>query len=986
MRSLTLFSLLLLLAACAHPERDNFAYVDPFIGTGGHGHTYPGAVAPFGMVQLSPDTRLSGWDGCSGYHYTDSLVYGFSHTHLSGTGVADYADLLLLPLTQAVAPGPEPGPAVLFDKKTETAEPGYYRAFLSEQEVAVELTATERTGLHRYTFPLDAPGYLLIDLMHRDEVLNSGLRIVSDREIEGFRLSRSWAEEQHVYFVIRFSRPFAMEAVHHPESGGLLDRKNYEGREVKALLRFAQSNEPLLVKVGISAVDAEGARGNLEAEAAGWDFDRVRRQTADRWRGVLDRIQVKGGSEAERTNFYTALYHLYLAPHLYQDVDGRYRGTDLAVHRAEDYTRYSVFSLWDTYRAAHPLFTILERERTNDFIRTFLAQYEEGGKLPMWELAGNYTGCMIGYHAVPVIADAYRKGIRDYDAALALEAMVAMAEADELGKRPYRELGFVPSEEEPESVSKTLEYAYDDWCIAEMAGWQGEEETRRTFLERAQSYRNLLDPESRLMRARVQQRWWQPFDPAEVNFHYTEANAWQYGFYVPQDIAGLARLHGGVDRLAARLDDLFNASSETTGREQVDITGLIGQYAHGNEPSHHLAYLYTYLGQAWKTQELARQILHEQYRPAPDGLSGNEDCGQMSAWYLLSAMGFYPVNPADGNFVFGSPLFESVTIHLENGQTFTVRAEGQSPDHPYIQAVKRNDAPYGLTYITYEEIMQGGALTFVLGPDPNPDWGADPATWPPSAVTEHQIVPAPAVSRGGRAFFGQDTIVLNCIEPAARLFYTLDGSEPDQEAPEQAYAGPFVIDKTTVLRAVAVLPDGTSSRVIQTSFYRIPMERGIELATAYAPHYAAGGDHALIDYQLGGSDFRTGDWQGYHGVDLDATVDLGSVQPIEKVALRCLQDENAWIFMPLEVRFWLSEDGKTFREAGTVINPVSPRDRGAILHTFEVRPGARARYLRVQAVNRGVCPDWHKGAGGKAWVFADEILVNDELAGDGRGK
>jgi predicted alpha-1,2-mannosidase len=547
-------------------------HVNPFIGTGGHGHTYPGATAPFGMVQLSPDTRLEGWDGCSGYHFSDNHIYGFSHTHLSGTGVSDYGDVLLMPGTGDVhfhngADG-QPGYRSAFQKKNEQAAPGYYAVYLDDPGVQVELTATERVGLHRYIFDrIEQQAHLIIDLKHRDMLLADSLRAVSDTEVEGFRVSTAWAKEQHVYFVARFSRPFS--------------EMKKDSLPKAALLFDLAAGDTLLVKVGISAVDIEGARKNLDAETPGWDFEAVRQQTREQWEQALGKIEIEA-DETTRRIFYTALYHNYVVPNLFTDTDGRYRGLDQQIHQAGDHPQYTVFSIWDTYRATHPLYTLLEAERTNDFIHSFLRHYEQGGELPVWELAGNETYCMIGYNSVSVIADAYLKGIRDYDAEQALEAMVAISTQDKFGKVAYGEWGFVPAELESESVSKTLEYAYDDWCIAQMAGAMGREDIYATYLRRAQSYKNLFDPETHFMRAKNRHRWHKPFDPTEVNFHYTEANAWQYSFYVPQDVEGWKELLGGEGRLNAFLDALFTADSKTTGREQADITGLIGQYAHGN--------------------------------------------------------------------------------------------------------------------------------------------------------------------------------------------------------------------------------------------------------------------------------------------------------------------------------------------------------------------------------------------------------------------
>src|SRR6185437_11377129 len=552
-------------------QRDLTRYVNPFIGTAGHGHTFPGAIVPYGMVQLSPDTRLTGWDGCSGYHYSDSRIYGFSYTHLSGTGISDYGDILLTPMVGRHYSGH-------FQHQNETATPGYYSVKLDEDDILVELTTTARAGMHRYTFPRTNNATIVLDLAHRDKVLGSALRVLGVNMVVGWRRSSSWAKDQVVYFALEFSQPFTA----------------YEANEAERKTYFhfdTRTGAPLLVKVGISAVDIDGALQNLRAEIPHWDFDKIRADAKAAWNAELNRITVSGGTAAQLTNFYTSLYHVMTVPNLFMDVNRRYRGRDFKVHVAEGFSNYTVFSLWDTFRAAHPLYTIIDRNRTRDFIKTFLAQYEQGGRLPVWELAANETDTMIGYHAVSVIADAIAKGIiTGYDLNTAFEAMKHSAELrQQRGLAAYIDQGFIGTEDDRESVSKVLEYAYDDWCIAQVAkklGWTADYER---YMARAQSYKNVFDYSSGFMRPRSNGNWVDPFDPREVTFAFTEANSWQYTFFAPQDLGGLIALIGGREKFARKLDQLFTTDSRTTGREQADITGLIGQYAHGNEPSHHMA-------------------------------------------------------------------------------------------------------------------------------------------------------------------------------------------------------------------------------------------------------------------------------------------------------------------------------------------------------------------------------------------------------------
>ena len=709
--------------------------VDPFIGTAAHGHTYPGATLPFGAVQVSPDTRPDPWewDGCGGYHLGDPIIYGFSHTHLSGTGIADGCDVLLAPHSGDARLGNgkdgRPGYGSAYRHAGESAAPGSYAVRLEDFGIQAELTATEHCGLHRYTYPPGRTARITLDLTHRDPVLASSLRFVGDRELEGSRRSRSWAQDQRVFFVARFSRPFrqwglAVDDVFQP---GLAAA---DGTRLKAHVAFGAEGGPVLVKVGISAVDLAGARRNLEAELPSWEFEAVRAAAAEAWRRQLGRIAVEGGAPAQRTAFYTALYHASLAPTLFQDVDGRYLGRDLRVHAGDGAGNYSVFSLWDTFRAEHPLLTLIDRRRTGDFLRSFMRQYQQGGRLPVWELWANETDCMIGYPAVSVMADAILKGVDAVDPAQALEAMEHSAEEERAGLGEYRRLGYVPAEVD-QSVSRTLEYAYDDWCIAQVARKAGRMDVYARYAARAGNYRHLFDPATGFFRARTGAgAWIAPFDPFEVNGHYTEANAWQYSCFVPQDLTGLMALHGGPAGFARKLDDLFNAPSTTTGRQQPDVTGMIGQCAHGNEPSHHLAYLYAYAGQAWKTQAMVRRLQLEMYSDQPDGLIGNDDCGQMSAWYVLSALGLYAVTPGSTTYVIGSPLFPKATVHLESGREFVIRAPKAGPGTPYIQAATLNGRPYAKAFLDYADLMAGGELVLDMGDRPNPGWGSGPGNRP----------------------------------------------------------------------------------------------------------------------------------------------------------------------------------------------------------------------------------------------------------------
>lgn len=752
-------------SAQAQTGQAAWAAVDPFIGTGGEGHTYPGATLPFGMVQLSPDTRIQprskGYGWAVGYRHDDRSIVGFSHTHFSGAGHSDLGDVLLMPIsgTPKLERGdpdvPGSGYTSRFSHETEQAQPGYYAVTLDDYGVRAELTATARVGVHRYTFPEGKPAHVLVDLRtsmydYPGKVLWSRLRVRADGTITGFRETRGWAPGRQLYFAMRFSRPLASHALHDteqdviykgfppPGAGNPRQRAQIEGRQLVGVFDFGEATrEPLVVKLAISPVSEEGAIANLDAEVPGFDFDRVRADAKRQWQQALAAVDVQGTPE-QRTRFYTALYHALLGPTLFMDVDGRYRGPDNAVHQASGWTNYSTFSLWDTYRALHPLLTLVQPPRhTADIVNSLLAARRESpyGILPVWAFHGLETWCMIGYHAVPVIADVYMKGIGGFDADEALGAMVASADYGPYdGIAQYRELGWVPIDEEGEAASKTLEYAFDDWTIAQMAQKMGKDAIAAEFGKRAANWKHAYDPATGFMRARKRDgSFREPFDPVASGYgsDYTEGNAWQYSWYVPQDVAGLAAAHGGTDKLLARLDEVFDAKVDPKVFEHMeDITGLIGWYAHGNEPGHHVAYLYAYAGQPWRTQARLKQIMDSQYAARPDGLSGNDDLGQMSAWYVFTALGFYPVAPGSNQYVIGRPFLPRSTLNLPDGKRFTVIADGLEAGHGYIGHATLNGKPLDRAYLTHAEILAGGELRFTMQAEPDRHWATDPAQRP----------------------------------------------------------------------------------------------------------------------------------------------------------------------------------------------------------------------------------------------------------------
>ena len=970
--------MILVFASCNTVPKTPADYVNPIIGTGGHGHTYPGATTPFGMVQLSPDTRKDSWDGCSGYHYSDDFILGFSHTHLSGTGVGDYGDIRFVPTIGNVQfkPGssqnPNSGYGSKFNHDNENASPGYYSVEL-DNNIDVELTATPRVGFHRYIFPNTSDNHILIDLIESivsEKIIDAELKIISNHEVLGYRRTKGWASNQRVYFYASFSIPFSSFGIY---KNGIYNRSMTRAKSdsLIAVLNFDfDNNKPLLVKVGISAVGYDGAMHNCNSEIPNWDFSKVKNDANTLWNKELSKINVlNNDNEDNKTIFYTALYHTMLAPNLYSDVDGSYRNHSDGISKDDSFNMYTVFSLWDTFRTLHPLFTIIEREKTNNFINSMLDMYKNDSLLPVWELAANETNCMIGYHAASVITDAWIKGIRGFDAHLALNAMVVTAESNKFGLQYFNTKGYIPADKEGESVSKTLEYAYDDWCIARLADGLHDTAIYNKFIKRAQYYKNIYDNKTGFFRGKSNGCFITPFDPTQVNFMLTEANTWQYNFFVPQDINTHINLLGGDEKYEAKLDTLTTTSNKLSGREQSDITGLIGQYAHGNEPSHNMAYLYNYVGKPYKTQKLVHQILTQLYTNSPNGLSGNEDCGQMSAWYVMSAMGFYPVTPGSNTYVIGTPLFNNITLNLENNKTLSIKAIRNSDNDTFVQSISYNGTNYSKSYIDDKMIMNGGQLVFTMGDKPNHNFGNAVADRPKQIIKDNIIVPVPYFSSKSKTFIKSTNIAIDDINKEAKIMVSDINNDFTQ------YSKVIYIDTTTTFTAFAEY-GGNTSKPEKSTFISIPKGRKITILSPYSNQYTAGGGDALINTIRGGFNFKTGNWQGYYGNDVDVIVDLGSVTDISKIGIGFLQDENSWIFMPLSVTIKGSVDGNNYKIIGIKKNKISPHKSGAIIKDFIINDiNQQIRYIKITAKNRKLCPDWHKGAGKPAWIFTDEIWV-----------
>ena len=727
--SLSLIFVLTLFVGCASQEKEHLKltdHVNPFIGTDGPGNTYPGATVPFGMVQLSPDIGIPGWDRIAGYYYQDTIISGFSHTHLTGTGAGDLYDILVMPTNSRSTKRIKENnykPFSSYSHEKEKASPGYYSVDLLDFGIKAELTATERTGIHKYTFPEDHNSQIYIDLgysLNWDSPTETYIRVVDDNTIEGFRKSTGWAKDQRLYFVIKLSKPFNSYKLYKNDS---LVTSPIKGKNTKIILNYVtKNNEEIILKTGLSTATIQGAYKSLEIEASDFNFNNYKNRADTLWENELQKITIETKDNEKKKIFYTMMYQSMLAPTLLSDYNGNYKGANDTIAKAIGFNRYDTFSLWDTYRAAHPLYTILHQNRVSDMINSLLAHYKETGLLPVWSMQGNETNMMIGYHSVPVIVDAYFKNIKGFDIELAFEACKKSAMDNSRQIDSYKDFGYIPVDEHHEnwSVSKTLEYAYDDWCIAQFAKDLGKTEDYDYFLKRSENWRNVYDKQSTFMRPKLENGTFiKEFVPKEYTAYFCESNAWQYFWSVSQNIEGLIEVVGGSEKFEKKLDSMFTLNPLPEDNLPIFSTGMIGQYAHGNEPSHHVGYLYNYVGKPWKTQELIREILETQYKNTPDGHCGNEDCGQMSSWYIFSSLGFYPVNPSQGVYSFGSPLFDKATINLENGKKFVIQAINNNNENKFIQSVELNGKTITQNYILHKDILEGGNLIFTMGKQPN---------------------------------------------------------------------------------------------------------------------------------------------------------------------------------------------------------------------------------------------------------------------------
>jgi putative alpha-1,2-mannosidase len=948
--------------------------INPFIGTGGHGHTHPSAQAPFGMIQLGPNTRYDGWDGCSGYHYTDSAMYGFTCTHLSGTGVSDYGDLLMLPYSSPTKEGDH----IKFFKEDEHAQAGYYACILDDG-TRIEATAGERIGKLRLHYPPKSSPGIMVDLNFRDRVLKQDFSALGNGKFEGRRISEGWAREQHFYFGFEVSPA--------PDSVWKLSPGVY-------WLALPDGTVNAEVSIGMSGTSEEGAWRNFFGEKANRNFEEIFKETQDKWKKELAKSKVKSALPNQRAIYATALYHAYSVPNLWSDVDGSYRGQDNVIYRDTVNRHYTVFSLWDTYRTAHPLYTITQPERTQEFVYGMLDMYKQRGRLPIWELAGNETDCMIGYHSVSVLADAIAKGYHT-DTALTLEAMRATAEMDVFGLGAYQESGFLSIEDESESVSKTLEYAYDDACIAWTAQRFEDWNTYMAYDQRSSAYRSLIDPESGYVRPRTNGDFYSPYNPREVNNHFTEANAFQYSFSPVHDIEGwmevLTNFRGGRDNwnnlprkkqkllvksrhdvLEDLLDGLFYASSHTTGRDQADITGLIGQYAHGNEPSHHITYLYNATNNPRRTSYWVHRILGSQYQNAPDGLSGNEDCGQMSAWYVMASMGMYPLVPGKPEYQISTPWWDAIHLELPNGKELDITVEDVGT---YIMDYDRGDSvqvPFQKRYFTHEELLEGGQWKVKRGDEPS-DWGK---VYRYATKMKNPTPPAPIV-RVPRTFTGTAQVE---IIPTGQYdlwqYHSYENVKWKKDRKGRVRIG-TAYDNGFV---TAITPHfGYGNHVAKAVFSK--RDDNLEAAWVVghpSGQYTAGGPQAMVDGITGDTDWRKGHWVGVQGHDATLEIKLKKSKQVQTVHVGILKDIRAWIAAPQKVEVQVLYEGDDqwhFFGAMEMDNPLGQEE--AVRHDV-VLSNPRTdlvKAIRITYTNAGRLQDWHPGAGYQSYFFTDEVRL-----------
>ena len=953
--------------SAANPDRDLTRHVNTLIGTRpwskkiqlagpelAQGHTYPGVGPPFAMTQWSPQTTTGGIP----YRYDHDRIQGFRATHYpSGAVMHDYGAFTLMPMAGRAELDPEKRAADI-DRSTEIARPHHYAVELDAGKIRAELTATSRAGLFNFTYSEDAPSFLVLDFPN---ARGGFIRIdPSKREVIGFSADPGTGTPPNFacYFVLQLDAPI---------DEFKLETAEDHGRDA-AWLKISPIESKLSVKAGASFISIRQARENLNREIPGWDFQAVRSRTKEAWNAELNKIQLTGGTKKQRTIFYTALYHCLLLPREFSE-DGRYFSPfDGRVHNGVSYTD---FSLWDTFRAEHPLLILLTPNRVSEMITSLIQSYDEGGWLPKWPNPG-YSNVMMGTHADSVIADAYLKGVRGFDVEKAYEAMLKNATikgdkkyAARVGIEDYNRQGFVAGDKHGECIARTMEFAYDDFCIAQLAKALGKKDDHETFLDRSRNYRNVLDPQTRLVRGRRSNSAW--MDPNDWSISVWAGESAQsleiyrrnHTLFVPHDVQGLIDFLGGDDRLCESLDTLFATD----------------QYYVGDEFSMHAPFLYNYAGQPWKTQRTVRDMLSFYFDDGPDGLCGNDDCGQVSAWYIFSALGFYPVAPGFPSYALTAPVFDEAILKLPNGRQFIVRTKYNSPNNQYIQTATLNGEPHQKCFIMHDDILRGGTLEFELGPQPNKDWAIDPSARPFNPMPRDKYIHPPFLTEGDTSFRESTRVAIATHSDSGAIHYTLSDSTPNAQSPR--YERPFTVSETTTIKAVTI-ENNNASAISTFHLIELPKDRLVVEYTRPSDKYSGHGSTGLVDYQTGGTFFRSLDWMGYEGIDFEATVDLGSQQPIHELGLGALQDAHNWIFLPENVRFLVSDDGTAFRPVGSVPNDVTIRRPGVPERrefSIQLENQINGRYVKVIAKNHGVCPPWHDFAGKPGWIFVDEIAI-----------
>ncbi len=952
----TLFTIIISFTLCACNAQFT-KYVNPFIGTGGHGHTFPGTVWPFGMVQLSPDTRVDGWDGCSGYHYTDSVILGFSHTHLSGTGIADYCDILIMPGNGSISLGEiEEGkyPVSTFKKSNERATPASYQVLLDNSKTLVQLTVTPRTGVHKYTFQSKENNWLVIDLKHRDKIEKAGFQIVQKDEIGGSRISSSWSKNQRVFFYLKFSSN--------------IDQIKFSTDSLKMFCFFKElKNKTLTIQCSLSPVDLKGAQKNLQEEWINFNFKKAIKNCDDMWNKLLSRVNIQQPQKEDYNKlkiFYSALYHCLIHPSLSQDVDGRYYGMDGMIHQAKkNSTRYTVFSLWDTYRAAHPLYQLIYPDYNKQFVNTFLEQFKETKRLPVWELASFETYCMIGNHSIPVLANYFlqNENLDRVEKNLIIESIEKTLEAGYSNIAQFKK-GFISMNESAESVSKTIENSIDFGALSEIS---------KKYYPEKEYYKNLFNPKTGFFQSKIANKFLVNFDPREVNFNFTEANAWQYLFGAHHDIDGIIdclnisdkknnKLRSKAESLEFKLDELFGSSSEMNGRVQADITGLIGQYAHGNEPSHHVAYLYNYCNRNDKTQKLVQQIMDSFYTNKPEGLCGNEDCGQMSAWYVFSSLGFYPVNPITGTYQTGIPQFKNVELFPGGNQKMKLVSNKNDGSKWVYKIVKNN-----VESDNEIKLRDGDKVEFLFS---NVQYLK--AKNSNTRIGNINDV-LPYLEQGDDVFIDSTSVVLSSINEKT-IQYTFDTLESIEE-----YHTPLVIrnQKKLFFRTIDQI-QRKPSKWIYTEFKPKPDNLSYCVTGQFDSQYSAGGKMALADGKIGSTDFRDGRWQGYWGQDIEIDIKINEKVNPEEISIGCLQDQGSWILLPKRIEIYVQDKNTgAFVYLDSISHKVPTNLNQSLIHIFKIKNIKESKSIRIKVINPGKLPDWHASSGNNSWIFLDEINV-----------